>query len=232
MGPYKPMRPVTETWPMLFFPIHTTNLHVGSTDYYDNVCYMGSSFMCFTLWPLSGAVQVCMNGFTLAFLIDWGGAAASMMWSVTVAHFCQDGEKFRYVFNQMISIASFLDLMSRTFRPPLWIGRRRLAMAIRGLVPWSHMNLLIMSINASSMCGGIPWALARNCVWPPMIACMMIRFPLRVRCAFSHRFSFILMVSSTSSSVSAAPARLRLKPEPESAPIPAELSHWQSQPQI
>ena len=42
MGPYKPMRPVTETWPMLFFPIHTTNLHVGSTDYYDNVCYMGS----------------------------------------------------------------------------------------------------------------------------------------------------------------------------------------------
>ena len=43
MGPYKPMRPVTETWPMLFFPIHTTNLHVGSTDYYDNVCYMGSN---------------------------------------------------------------------------------------------------------------------------------------------------------------------------------------------
>ena len=42
MGPYKPMRPVTETWPMLFFPIHMTNLHVGSTDYYDNVCYMGS----------------------------------------------------------------------------------------------------------------------------------------------------------------------------------------------
>jgi len=33
-------------------------------------------------------------------------------------------------------------------------------------------------------------------------------------------------------SVSAALARLQLKPEPESAPIPAELSHWQSQPQI
>ena len=42
MGPYEPMRPVTETWPMLFFPIHMTNLHVGSTNYYDNVCYMGS----------------------------------------------------------------------------------------------------------------------------------------------------------------------------------------------
>ena len=31
MGPYKPMHPVTETWCMLFFLIHMTNLHVGST---------------------------------------------------------------------------------------------------------------------------------------------------------------------------------------------------------
>ena len=128
-----------------------------------SICLM-SLFMHFALCPLSRAVHVCRNGFSLAFLIDWGGAAASMMWSVTVAHFCQDGAKFRYAFNQMISIASFLDLMSRIFRPPLWMGRRRLAMAICGRVSCSQRNLLVMFVSTFSMCGGIPWALARNCV--------------------------------------------------------------------
>jgi len=41
IGPYEPIDSVTETRPMLFFPIHMTNLHVGSTDYYNNICYMG-----------------------------------------------------------------------------------------------------------------------------------------------------------------------------------------------
>jgi len=52
-------------------------------------------FRHFALGPLSGALQVCRNGFSLAFSTDWGGAAASMMWSMTVAHFWQEGEKFR-----------------------------------------------------------------------------------------------------------------------------------------
>jgi len=123
-----------------------------------------SLFMRFALCPLSGAVHVCRNRFSLAFLIDWGGAGVSMMWSVTVAHFCWDGVKFRYAFNQMISIASFLDLISRIFRPTSWMGRCRLAMAICGHVPCSQRNLLVMFVSAFSMCGGIPWALARNCV--------------------------------------------------------------------
>ena len=158
-----------------------------------------SSFMCFAHRPLIGAIQVCRKGFSLAFSTDWGGAVASMMWSVIVAHFCWEGAKFRYVFNQMISIASFLALMSRTFSPPLWMGRHRVAMAIWGLIPWFHRNLLIIFVSASLMCEGIPWAFARNCVWPPMIACMMTCFPLRVRCTLSHRSSFVLIVSSTGS---------------------------------
>jgi len=41
MGPYECMCSVTETWPMLFFLIYMTNLHMGSTNYYNNICYMG-----------------------------------------------------------------------------------------------------------------------------------------------------------------------------------------------
>jgi len=99
----------------------------------------------------------------------------------------------------MISIASFLDLTSRTFSPPSWMGCQRVFMAILGFVPWSQMNLLMMFVKASSMCCGIPWALARNCVWPPIIACMMMHFLLSVRCTFSHQFSLDLMVSSIGS---------------------------------
>ena len=45
MGPYEPIHSVTKMWPMLFFPIHMTNFHVGSTNYYNNICYMGSEIM-------------------------------------------------------------------------------------------------------------------------------------------------------------------------------------------
>jgi hypothetical protein len=34
--------PSTKGGPTLVFPIHKAKLHVGSTDNYDNVCYMGS----------------------------------------------------------------------------------------------------------------------------------------------------------------------------------------------
>jgi len=79
-----------------------------------------------------------------------------MMWLVTVAHFWWDGEKFRYAFSHMISIASFLDLTLRMFRPPSRMGLQSVAMAILGLVPCSHMKVLMMFIRASSMCIGIP----------------------------------------------------------------------------
>ena len=35
--------PSTKGGPTLVFPIHKAKLHVGSTDNYDNVCYMGSA---------------------------------------------------------------------------------------------------------------------------------------------------------------------------------------------
>ena len=76
-----------------------------------------SLFRYLALGPLSGAFQVCRNGLPLAFSTEWGRATASMIWSMTIAHFWHDREKFRYVLSQIISIASFLDLMSRIFRP-------------------------------------------------------------------------------------------------------------------
>jgi len=33
---------VIENGPVSFFPMYKGSLHVGSTDYYDNICYMGS----------------------------------------------------------------------------------------------------------------------------------------------------------------------------------------------
>ena len=41
-GPTRTYGLLAQIWPMLGFPIHPTKLHVGFTNYYDNICYMGS----------------------------------------------------------------------------------------------------------------------------------------------------------------------------------------------
>ena len=56
-----------------------------------------------------------------------------------------------------------------------------MAIAILSLNLWPHINLLMMFTRVSSMFGGIPWALAKNCVWPPTIAYIMMHFPLSVQ---------------------------------------------------
>jgi len=89
--------------------------------------------------------------------------------------------------------------MSKMFSPPLWMGHQSVAIAILGFIPWSQMNLLMVFDRVSSMCDGIPWALAKNWVCPPIIACMTTCFPLSVRCALSHMSSFDLITSSISS---------------------------------
>ena len=103
--------------------------------------------------------------------------------------------KFRYVFNHIISIASFLDLMSSRLRPPSSMGRCRNCAAILGLASWPHMKLDTIFATAVSMAGGIPCAFVKNWVWPPTIACMIRRLPFKVGCALSHFSSFDLMVS-------------------------------------
>ena len=42
-GPIRIYALATEAGPTLLFPRHTAILHMGSTDYYSNTCYMGSS---------------------------------------------------------------------------------------------------------------------------------------------------------------------------------------------
>ena len=61
------------------------------------------------------------------------------------------------------------------------------------------MNFLMILASAFSIGAGIPWAFVRNCVWPPIIAWMISRFPFRVGCAFSHNSSLVLIVFSIGS---------------------------------
>ena len=80
-----------------------------------------SSLSSFALGPLVGAFHVCRKGFVLV-PSPVCRLVASMMRSVIVAHGWWDGKKFRYDFSHIISIASFLVLISRMSRPPLAIG--------------------------------------------------------------------------------------------------------------
>ena len=44
-GPVQIYAFATEAGPTLLFPRHMAILHMGSTDYYNNVCYMGSPYI-------------------------------------------------------------------------------------------------------------------------------------------------------------------------------------------
>ena len=114
-----------------------------------------------------------MKVFTFAIVEVPGGAATLMRRLVTIAQAGHDGERLRYFFSHMISIAPLQALMSRTLRPPSSIGLYRHSRAILGAMSWVHIKSLIIPSKAILMCVGIPWAVARNWVWPPMITWIM-----------------------------------------------------------
>jgi len=138
------------------------------------------SFRSSALGPLCGMVHVCKKGLFIASSTNLGGAVASIVWSVMATQECCMGEKLRYNFSHMILIASFLDSMSRIFRPPSLIGYCRVCAAILGLDSLPHRKSLINLVNAFSISCGIPWAFIRNWVWPPTMAWMTSHFLFRV----------------------------------------------------
>ena len=82
--------------------------------------------------PLVGGSQDCRKVLMRVRGEVPGGAVALMMRSMTLAHEGRMGEKFRYAFSHMISIASFRALMSSRLRPPSSIGLYRVSRAILG----------------------------------------------------------------------------------------------------
>lgn len=71
-----------------------------------------------SLAPRVGASHVCRKVFVLASCEVPGGAALSMVRSVSVAHAGREGVKLRYSFSHVILMASFLIGISSRFRPP------------------------------------------------------------------------------------------------------------------
>ena len=75
------------------------------------------------LGPLVGGSQVWRNELTVANTDVPGGAVAFIRISVTVAHAGREGDRSRYAFSQVTSIASFLAFMLSRLRPPSLRGR-------------------------------------------------------------------------------------------------------------
>ena len=146
----------------------------------------------FSLAPRVGASQDCRKEFIRARRDVPGGAALLMIRSVIVAHVGRDGEKLRYVLSHVSSMASLRALMFNRLRPPSLVGRYRTFRAILGEESSSHMKLRITLIKAASVVGGIPWALVRNWVRPPIIACTSDFLPNSVGLILFHRFKSFL----------------------------------------
>src|SRR5216683_1250465 len=138
----------------------------------------------------------CRKGWNSISSITHLRASSWMIMSVLAAHIGCDNEKFRFFFNQMMSIASFLTDMSRRSSPPSFIGWHNMLQAILGDESSSHMKPFIILFRAVSMCQGIPCVLARNCMWPPTTAWIISFLPFRVGCSLFHlsRLLFILSV--------------------------------------
>ena len=113
------------------------------------------SLLMFVLaWPGVGMFQHCRNGWNSISSIARLGASSWTIMSVIAAHVGRDGEKFRYLLNQMMSIASFLADISRRSSPPSFIGRHSVSHAILGDESSSHMKPFIILFRAVSMCWG------------------------------------------------------------------------------
>src|SRR5216683_3426749 len=138
----------------------------------------------------------CRKGWNSISSITHLRASSWMIMSVLAAHIGCDNEKFRFFFNQMMSIASFLTDMSRRSSPPSFIGWHNMLQAILGDESSSHMKPFIILFRAVSMCQGIPCVLARNCMWPPTTAWIISFLPFRVGCSLFHlsRLLFILSI--------------------------------------
>jgi len=155
------------------------------------------SLLMFVLaWPGVGMFQHCRKGWNLVSSIACLGASSWTIMSVIAAHVGCEGEKFRYLLSQMMSIASFLADMSRRSSPPSFIGRHSILHAILGDESSSYMKPFIILFRAVLMYWGIPCVLARNCVWPPTMAWIISFLLFRVGCSLFHlsRLLFILSI--------------------------------------
>lgn len=101
------------------------------------------------------------------------------MASVTKAQAGLELDKSMNALIQVTSIASFLAFIFSMPRPPSAIGLSRRARLIGGVLRASHMNVRIFFVIAVSIDLGIPCALVRNWVIPPMIIWIISRFPSR-----------------------------------------------------
>ncbi len=115
--------------------------------------------------------------FTCAMCDVPGGATLLRIRSMIVAHIGCVGVKLRYNFSHIMSIASFLALMFNRLKPPSFMGRYRKSRAILGDESSFHMKFHVILIRAFLIDDGMPWALVRNWVRPPMTTCAMIFLP-------------------------------------------------------
>ena len=74
-----------------------------------------------SLFPLVGMFHLCRNGLSLASLIVVVGAVVSSIRSVILAQVGFFGEKSRYIFSHIISMASFLAWISSSTVPMIRI---------------------------------------------------------------------------------------------------------------
>jgi hypothetical protein len=87
-----------------------------------------------------------------------GEATALIMMSVTATHSRQDGEKFRYNFSHIRSIASFLVLILNRFMPSSLISLCSILRAILREESLHHIKVIIFLISAFSIFSGISCA--------------------------------------------------------------------------
>ena len=151
--------------------------------------------------PLVWGFQVCRNVFILILGFVSSGAAASISISVTNAHVGHILFGFRYVLSHIISMALFLEDMSRRLRLPSSIGQYRVSRAIFGMELSFHIKFLIIFVSADSMWLDIPWAMAKYCVYPPIITWTISFLPRSVGCDLFHLSRLLwalLMIGSQS----------------------------------
>ncbi|KAF9783299.1 hypothetical protein BJ322DRAFT_1069956 [Thelephora terrestris] len=111
------------------------------------------------------------------------------------AHFGRSSPMLRYCLTHIRSIASFLLIMFITFLPPLPGSCARSLIAIVAL-SFPHTNSWIALWISFCTVSGIPWALVRNCVFPPATICTIRRLPSKVGYRASHRLKSFLIVST------------------------------------
>ena len=124
--------------------------------------------------------------------------------SVMKAHLGLSGDRSRYDFSLMMSIALFLVFIFSSCIPPSSLGEYSLAILIVGGAVDSQMKSLMILVRASSICFGIPWAAVRNCDIPPANIWVMCLFASREGWPLFHFCRVDLILSRIGSHGSAA----------------------------